>query len=83
MRNVHVPVLVMAAQCDFLHWPVSREYRDTLPDATLVDIQGAGHAVSTDQPQLFTQLLETFLDDQPLPLLAYTAMDPPPGRWTR
>ncbi|RMI33634.1 alpha/beta fold hydrolase [Nocardia stercoris] len=83
LRNAHVPVLVMAAQCDFLHWPVSREYRDTLPDATLVDIQGAGHAVSTDQPELFTQLLESFLADRPLPLPAYTAMDPPPGRWTR
>ncbi|MFE2955729.1 alpha/beta hydrolase [Nocardia tengchongensis] len=82
LRNARVPALVMAAQCDFLHWPVSREYRDTLPNATLVDIQGAGHAVSTDQPQLFTQLLETFLDDQLLPLPAYTSIDPPPGRWT-
>lgn len=83
LRNARVPALVMAAQCDFLRWPVSREYRDILPLSTLVDVQGAGHAVSTDQPELFTRLLETFLDDQPLPLLAYTSMDPPPGRWTR
>ncbi|MET4609997.1 pimeloyl-ACP methyl ester carboxylesterase [Rhodococcus sp. PvR044] len=82
LTNARVPVLVMAAQCDFLRWPVSREYRDTFPHSTLVDIQGAGHGVSTDQPEIYTGLLETFLNDQPLPLPAYTSMDPPPGRWT-
>ncbi|MFI6429261.1 alpha/beta hydrolase [Rhodococcus oryzae] len=82
LTNAQVPVLVMAAQCDFLRWPVTREYRDTFSQSTLVDIQGAGHAVSTDQPEIYTGLLETFLNDQPLPLPAYTFMDPPPGRWT-
>ncbi|WP_433604813.1 alpha/beta hydrolase [Prescottella agglutinans] len=83
LRDVHVPALVMAAQCDFVRWPVTREYRDVLPGATLVDIQGAGHAVSTDQPAVYVDLLRSFLLDQGLPLHAYTAQDPPPGRWAR
>ncbi|RMI30495.1 alpha/beta hydrolase [Nocardia stercoris] len=83
LATARVPVLVMAAQCDFLRWPVTREYRDVFPDAMLVDIHGAGHGVSADQPEIYTRLLESFLGDRPLPLPAYTAQDPPPGRWTR
>lgn len=83
LSDTQVPVLVMAAQCDFLRWPVSREYRDTFPNSTLVDIQGAGHGISTDRPEVYKGLLETFLNDQPLPLSGYTSMDTPPGRWTK
>lgn len=83
LREVQVPALVMAPQCDFVRWPVTREYRDVLPDSILVDIQGAGHAVSTDQPALYVELLRSFLSDENLPLPAYTSQDPPPGRWAR
>ncbi|WP_083893052.1 alpha/beta fold hydrolase [Nocardia veterana] len=83
LGRVRVPALVMAAQCDFVRWPVTREYRDVLPSSTLVDIQGAGHAISTDRPGLYVELLRTFLLDEDLPLPGYTAAEPPPGRWAR
>ncbi|MDH6679315.1 pimeloyl-ACP methyl ester carboxylesterase [Rhodococcus sp. LBL1] len=83
LRQVRVPALVMAAQCDFIRWPVTREYRDVLPGSTLVDIRGAGHALSTDQPAVYVDLLRSFLLDQDLTLPAYTAQDPPPDRWAR
>ncbi|HET7741382.1 MAG TPA: hypothetical protein VFL67_12105 [Mycobacterium sp.] len=83
LSGVRVPVLVIGAQCDFIRWPVTREYRDVFPNSTLVEVQGAGHAVSAEQPALYTELLETFLDGQQLPLPAYTSEDPPAGRWTR
>ncbi|MFE3290867.1 alpha/beta fold hydrolase [Rhodococcus sp. NPDC059234] len=83
LREAEVPSLVMAPQCDFIRWAVTREYRDVLPEATLVEVPNAGHAVSTDQPATFVALLRAFVLDEPLPLPAYTAAEPPPGRWTR
>lgn len=80
LRTVGVPTLTLAPQCDYIRWPVTREYRDVLPGATLVDVRGAGHAVATDQPQLYARLLQTFLLGEPLPLQPYTAVAPPPGR---
>ncbi|MCV7228180.1 alpha/beta fold hydrolase [Mycolicibacterium komossense] len=83
LRTVEVPSLVMAPQCDFIRWAVTREYRDVLPRSTLVDVPNAGHAISYDQPDAFVRLLRAFVLDKPLPLPAYTAPEPPPGRWTR
>jgi len=83
LREVRVPTLVMAAQCDFVRWPVTREYRDVFSESTLVDIQGAGHAVSNNQPAMYVDLLRSFLLDQELPLPAYTSQDAPPDRWSR
>ncbi|MGW4098553.1 alpha/beta fold hydrolase [Mycobacterium sp. NPDC004974] len=83
LRNVEVRSLVIAPQCDFIRWAVTREYRDVLPRSTLVYFPDAGHAVPFDQPAAYIRLLRAFVLDEPLPLPAYTAPEPPPGRWTR
>jgi proline iminopeptidase len=79
LTTVRVPALILAPQCDYIRWPITREYRDVLPNATLVDVRGAGHAVSAEQPRLYSQLLLTFLRGEPLPLPAYTAATAPSG----
>jgi len=73
LRTVAVPALILRGACDFVPWPVTREYRDLVPGAVLVAIPGAGHGIAAGQPVLYTQLLQAFLTGGRLPLPPYTA----------
>jgi proline iminopeptidase len=77
LRRVSTPVLVMRAQCDYLAWPVTREYRDLLPNATLITVPHSGHEISTDQPRPYDTAVRDFLLDTPLPQRPYTAATAP------
>ena len=77
LREVPTPVLVLRGECDYLAWPVAREYRDLLPNATLMAVDGAGHALAADQPELFQQATLAYLRDEPLPRPPYQGHDPP------
>ena len=61
----------MRAQCDFMAWGVTYDYRHTLPNSTLVYVKGAGHGIETEQPKLYADLLCAFILGRPLPLPAY------------
>ena len=61
LREIAVPLLVLRAECDYVAWKVTREYRDTIPGAVLVPIDGAGHVVWDDQPRLSAELVGAFL----------------------
>lgn len=71
------PVLVLRAECDYLSWEATREYRDVLPVATLLAVDDAGHTVTTSRPDVHRQVARAFLLGEPLPLPAYTDADPP------
>jgi proline iminopeptidase len=77
LRNVQTPALVISAECDFLDWPLAREYRDTLPNSRLVHVPDAGHLVQVDQPALLLDTVRAFLLDRDLPLPAYTGSERP------
>ncbi|MFC6022388.1 alpha/beta fold hydrolase [Plantactinospora solaniradicis] len=77
LRNVTAPVLVLRGECDYIAWAVTREYRDLLPGAVLLPIDGAGHNIALDQPQRYLQALLAFLLDKPLPSAPYTGAEPP------
>ena len=79
LRTAAVPTLIMRGSCDFVPWPVTREYRDLVPGAVLVAIPGAGHGIAAGQPALYAQLLQAFLTGGRLPLPPYTAEAPPPA----
>jgi proline iminopeptidase len=74
------PVLVLRAQCDYLRWEVTREYRDTLPRATMLTIDGAGHTVLGDKPEETSAAVVAFLTGQALPAKPYTGTEEPWGR---
>lgn len=80
LSDVTTPVLVMRGECDYIAWPVTREYRELLPNATLVAVDDAGHVISTDQPTLYRELVTSFLRGDELPLDPYTDSDEPWGR---
>lgn len=77
LRAVHVPALVLRAEADYKKWAVTYDYKRTLPEATLVYVKGAGHAISSDKPALYLSLLRAFLLDRALPLPAWNSADPP------
>lgn len=78
LRSVTTPVLVLKGACDYLPWGLTMEYRDVLPHATLVYLDGAGHQAYEDQSVAYLAAVRAFLLDQPLPLPPYTDHGPPP-----
>ncbi|MFI9557218.1 alpha/beta fold hydrolase [Nonomuraea endophytica] len=77
LRRSGAPALVLRAECDYKRWPITREYRDTIPGARLVYFKGAGHAIALDRPVEFAATVTAFLTDQALPLPAYTGQQEP------
>jgi proline iminopeptidase len=77
LRANPTPVLVLRAECDYISWEVTREYRDVLPKATLVTIEGSGHGVANHRPDIHGGLVVAFLLGQPLGRPAYTGSGPP------
>ncbi len=77
LRQVTVPTLVMRGECDFVKWPITRDYRRTLPNSTLVYVRGAGHAIAANQPDAYLTLIRNFLSDKPLPLPDHSSDEPP------
>jgi proline iminopeptidase len=80
LRAVTTPVLIMRAECDYIAWDVTREYRARLPGSVLVAVDDAGHVVSTDQPALYRDLVVRFLRGEDLPLPSYDEASDPWGQ---
>ncbi|MGH2370012.1 MAG: alpha/beta fold hydrolase, partial [Chloroflexota bacterium] len=72
LRRVATPVLVLRSECDYRAWAATREYRDLLPNASLLTIEDAGHVIPTDRPDLYRQAVRAFLLDKALPREPYT-----------
>jgi proline iminopeptidase len=66
LRQNQTPVLIMRGECEFLPWEVAYEYKQTLPNATLLSIPNAGHALYGAQPDLILRVIEAFLWKRPL-----------------
>ena len=73
-----IPVLILRGGCDYVSWKVVTEYKEAFPNATLLYVPDAGHAFGYDQPGIYVSSVRAFLQDQPLPLPAYTSSSPPP-----
>ncbi|MER5325348.1 alpha/beta fold hydrolase [Streptosporangium roseum] len=65
LRRLTTPVLVLRGTCDHLAAEVAREYPDVLPNAVLRTIDGAGHHIDHDQPELYRRLVTDFLRGDP------------------
>jgi pimeloyl-ACP methyl ester carboxylesterase len=72
-----VPVGILRGECDFKRWEVTHDYKQTFPNATLLYVTGAGHVISSDQPDIYLAALRAFLLDRPLLLEPYQQDTPP------
>lgn len=77
LRKLNTPALILRAECDYKNWPVTYDYKKTLPNSTLLYVPGAGHSIRDDAPQVYLSAVRAFLLGAELPLPAYTAATPP------
>ena len=77
LRHDATPLLVLRAQCDYLSWEVTRDYRDTFPRAVMQTIDGAGHTVLADKPDETGLAAVAFLTGKALPAKPYLAAEEP------
>ncbi len=77
LRRTDTPILIMRGECETVPWAVAREYREVLPDSTLVNVPGAGHLISVERPGLFGETIGALLLGEPLPLEPYKGDEPP------
>ncbi|WP_214401862.1 alpha/beta fold hydrolase [Pseudonocardia lacus] len=77
LRETRTPVLILRGECDYQSWEVAREYRDVLPGAVLLPVDGAGHSIQTDRPDVHLAAVSAFLLDRPLPGQPHTSPEPP------
>jgi proline iminopeptidase len=77
LRALRTPALTLKGSCDYVPWGLTLEYRDILPQATLVYLPGAGHQAYQDQPGPYLATVRAFLLDEPLPIQPYTSREPP------
>jgi proline iminopeptidase len=61
VRSLHLPVLVIHGEEDFIPLGAAREWVASLPNARLVTIPGSGHLPFAEQPTAFYEALEAFL----------------------
>ena len=73
LRHSKTSLLVLRAQCDYLRWEVTREYRDTFPQARMLTVNGAGHTVLANKPEETSAAVIAFLTGRTLPGEPYTA----------
>ncbi|SDU28113.1 proline iminopeptidase [Jiangella alkaliphila] len=65
LRDVDVPALVLRGACDYKDPAIAREYDEVLPNATLVEVPGAGHLIDAEQPDAYRRAVLEFLDGLP------------------
>ena len=62
MGRVAAPVLVVHGALDLQSENADRQYASCFPNSTLAVIQGAGHFMYDEQPEVFSQLVGKFLE---------------------
>ncbi len=77
IRSLSIQALILKAECDYLKWDVTHEYKTLIPNSILLYLEGAGHMPFLEKPGLVLDSLRSFLSDQPLPISEYKGSMPP------
>jgi proline iminopeptidase len=78
LTGLPIPALILKGSCDYLSWQSALDYRNTLPNATLVYLRGAGHNLYQDQPAAYLAVVRAFLTGRPLPIPPWQGSGTPP-----
>jgi pimeloyl-ACP methyl ester carboxylesterase len=63
LANLATPTLVLFGTLDAVIAPaMGRVYKDLMPNAHLVFVYDAGHAIGTERPEAFTEVVVDFLE---------------------
>jgi proline iminopeptidase len=77
LASIQVPTMILKGECDYCLWDVTYQYKTSIPGSTLVYFEDAGHMIYLDKPQIFMEVVRSFLLDEPLPIPVYTDQTPP------
>ncbi len=77
LRDTNVPFLILKAECDYVRWDATYEYKKILKNAKLLYLEDAGHMPFLEKPDLVLSSIRAFLLDEPLPLPEYKGNSPP------
>lgn len=69
--------LIIKGSSDYLSWSSAIEYKKVLKNSFLVYFSKAGHNIYQDQPDLFMEVLRSFLNNRSLPVDVYNGIEPP------
>ena len=72
-----VATLVIKGGCDYQSWTSAADYRDLLPQATLIYLPRVGHNTYAEDPRTVLAAVRAFLVGRPLPVPAYRGAEPP------
>ena len=63
LRGVAIPTLVLFGTVDRVIPPeMGHFYKELMPNCHLVFVYDAGHAISTDRPEAFTEVVADFIE---------------------
>jgi pimeloyl-ACP methyl ester carboxylesterase len=62
LAEIRVPALIVVGEKDRGYLAASDYMAEKIPNAELVSIPNAGHAVNLHQPELFNSAAQSFLD---------------------
>lgn len=63
LQNRDIPLLILKGQCDNQAWGFTQEYLDLFPKVQLKIIEGVGHNIASRKPDVFQELILTFLEE--------------------
>ena len=64
LSSLDMPVLIVAGEEDQKFVEIAQRMSALIPQSKLFIVSGSGHTVHLEQPEIFTQVLETFLASQ-------------------
>ncbi|MEJ7650747.1 MAG: alpha/beta hydrolase [Nakamurella sp.] len=79
LTGLPTPTLIFKGSCDYLSWQSAIDYRQALPNSTLLYLGGAGHNTYQDQPAPVLAAIRSFLTGRPLPQASYPGDNAPKG----
>lgn len=63
LAEVETPVLILRGVCDYCVPEVAGQYDELLPNSTLVDVNGAGHFLWLERPDVLSEVVGSFLSE--------------------
>ncbi len=68
LRSNNTPVLIMRGECDYIRQENALKYKESLPNAILLEVPQAGHALTSTQTEAVLATIRAFLNEWPLPI---------------
>lgn len=63
LKSNLTPVLILRGECDYIPLDATMRYKETLPNAVFISIPGAGHSVTSGQPEISLATIREFLGE--------------------